>query len=55
MEVIEAEPSIAGDTATDASKIVKVSTGLEVQTPLFVNVGDVIRVDTRTGAYVTRV
>jgi len=55
MEVVEAEPGIAGDTATSATKSCTVSTGLKVQVPLFVEVGDIIRVDTRTGAYVTRV
>ncbi len=55
LEVTEAEPGFAGDTAQGATKQVTVSTGLEVQTPLFVNIGDVIRIDTRTGAYITRV
>jgi elongation factor P len=55
MEVVEAEMAIAGDTATGAMKKVTVDTGLEVQVPLFVERGDVIRVDTRTGEYVTRV
>ncbi|HHN94509.1 MAG TPA: elongation factor P [Anaerolineae bacterium] len=55
MEVVEAEMAIAGDTATGAMKKVKLETGLEVQVPLFVEQGDVIRVDTRTGKYVTRV
>lgn len=55
LEVVEAEPGYAGDTAQGATKSVTVSTGLEVQTPLFVQVGDVIRVDTRTGEYITRV
>ena len=55
LEVTYAEPGVAGDTATDASKLVKVSTGMEVQTPLFVNEGDTIRIDTRTGQYMTRV
>jgi elongation factor P len=54
-EVVEAENAVAGDTATGASKQIVTETGLKVQTPLFVNVGDTIRVDTRTGAYVTRV
>jgi elongation factor P len=54
MEVVEAEMAIAGDTATGAMKKVRLETGLEVQVPLFVEQGDVIRVDTRTGAYVTR-
>ncbi len=55
LEVVETEPGFAGDTATGATKPVTVSTGLVVQTPLFVNVGDVIRIDTRTGSYLTRV
>jgi elongation factor P len=54
MEVVEAEMAIAGDTATGAMKKVRLETGLEVQVPLFVEQGDVIRVDTRSGAYVTR-
>ncbi len=55
LQVTEAEPGFAGDTASGATKPVTVSTGLVVQTPLFVNVGDVIRIDTRTGVYQTRV
>jgi elongation factor P len=55
LEVVDAEMAVAGDTATGATKEVVTQTGLRVRTPLFVNVGDVIRVDTRSGAYVTRV
>jgi len=55
MEVVEAEMAVAGDTATGTLKKVSLGTGLEVQVPLFVQQGDVIRVDTRTGEYVTRV
>jgi elongation factor P len=55
MEVIGAEVAIAGNTATGTLKKVTLETGLEVQVPLFINQGDVIRVDTRTGKYVTRV
>ncbi len=55
LEVVDAEMAIAGDTATGASKRVTCETGLQVQVPLFINVGDVIRIDTRTGEYVTRV
>ncbi len=55
LEVVEAELAVAGDTATGATKQVTVETGLKVSVPLFVNVGDVIRVDTRTGEYITRV
>ena len=55
LEVIQTDPGFAGDTATNATKPAKVSTGYQVQVPLFVSIGDKIRVDTRTGAYVTRV
>ncbi len=55
LEVVESEVAIAGDTATGASKMVTCETGLQVQVPLFVEVGNIIRVDTRTGAYSTRV
>jgi elongation factor P len=55
LEVTDAEPGFAGDTAQGASKPVTVSTGLVVQTPLFVNIGDTIRIDTRNGEYITRV
>jgi elongation factor P len=54
LEVVEAEPGFAGDTASGATKPVTVSTGLVVYTPLFVNIGDVIRIDTRSGQYLTR-
>jgi len=53
--VKETDPGFAGDTATGARKPATLETGLVVQVPLFVNVGDVIRVDTRTGEYQTRV
>ncbi|MDY6877080.1 MAG: elongation factor P [Chloroflexota bacterium] len=55
MKVVEAEMAVAGDTATGVMKKVKLETGLSVQVPLFIEPGDVIRVDTRTGEYVTRV
>ena len=55
LEVVDAEPGFAGDTAQGASKPVTVSTWLVVNTPLFVNIGDTIRIDTRTGEYLTRV
>jgi elongation factor P len=54
LKVVESEPGVKGDTATGASKFATTETGLKVQVPLFVNVGDVIKVDTRTGAYLTR-
>jgi elongation factor P len=55
MEIVEGEMAVRGDTATGVTKRVKTSTGLEVQVPAFVNVGDRIRVDTRNGSYITRV
>ncbi len=55
LEVTDTGPGFAGDTATNATKAATVSTGAQVQVPLFVNVGDKIRVDTRTGEYLTRV
>ncbi|MFZ0545088.1 MAG: elongation factor P [Candidatus Promineifilaceae bacterium] len=54
LEVAEAEVAIAGDTATGATKDVTTETGAVVRVPLFVNVGDVIRVNTQTGEYITR-
>lgn len=55
LEVVEAEHAVAGDTATGATKEVVTETGVKVRTPLFVEAGDVIRVDTRSGEYITRV
>lgn len=55
LRVIEAPPGYAGDTATSATKQVTTETGLKVTVPLFVDEGDVIRVDTRDGSYITRV
>jgi len=55
LKVVEAEMAIRGDTATGVTKKVITETGVQVQCPNFVNVGDTIRVDTRTGEYVTRV
>jgi len=55
LKVVKAEMAIRGDTATGVTKKVTVETGLEVTVPNFVVEGDTIRVDTRTGGYVTRV
>jgi elongation factor P len=55
MKVVEAETAIRGDTATGVTKKVITETGLEVQCPQFVKVGDTIRVNTETGEYITRV
>lgn len=53
-EVVEAENAVAGDTATGATKEVITDTGLKVKTPLFVQVGDRIKVNTESGEYITR-
>jgi elongation factor P len=55
MEIVEAEIALRGDTATGVTKKVVTETGLEVQVPSFVDVGDVIRVNTSDGSYITRV
>jgi elongation factor P len=55
LEVTDALPAVRGDTATGVTKKVTTETGIEVDCPSFVEVGDIIRVDTRTGTYVTRV
>ena len=55
LEVVETEPGFRGDTATNLNKPAKLETGITIQVPLFVDTGEVIRVDTRTGAYLERV
>jgi elongation factor P len=55
LRVVEAPRGYAGDTATGATKEVILETGLKLQVPLFVQEGDVLRIDTRTGSYLTRV
>lgn len=54
LEVTETEPGIRGDTASGGSKPAIMETGLVVQVPFFINVGDVLRIDTRTGQYSER-
>ena len=55
LEVSQTEPGFKGDTATGGSKPATLETGAIVQVPLFINIGDIIRVDTRTGEYLSRV
>lgn len=55
MEVVYTEKGVKGDTATSATKPIKLESGIEVQAPLFVNIGDKVKIDTRTGQYVERV
>ena len=54
LEITETEPGFKGDTATGASKPAIVETGAQVMVPLFVNQGDKIKIDTRTGEYLSR-
>jgi len=55
LAVIETEPGFRGDTATNVLKPAKLETGAMINVPIFVNEGDVLKVDTRTGSYVERV
>ena len=55
LKVIETEPGFRGDTATNTFKPAKLETGAQVTVPLFVNEGDLLKIDTRTGGYVERV
>ena len=54
LEVTETEPGLAGNTATNTLKPAKLETGAEIKVPLFINIGDKIRVDTRDGSYMSR-
>ena len=55
LEVAETEPGVKGNTATGATKPATVETGAQVMVPLFVNTGDKLKIDTRTGEYLSRV
>ena len=54
LEVTETDPGFKGDTATNATKPATLETGAEIKVPLFINQGDMIRIDTRTGEYMER-
>ena len=54
LEVTETEPGVKGDTATNVTKPATLETGAEIKVPLFINAGDRIRIDTRTGEYMER-
>ena len=54
LEVTQTDPGFAGNTATNATKPATVETGAEIRVPLFINEGDMIRIDTRTGEYMER-
>lgn len=55
LKVAGTEPGIKGDTAAGGTKPATLETGLVVQVPLFINIGDILRIDTRSGAYIERV
>ncbi|MCQ2332100.1 MAG: elongation factor P [Paludibacteraceae bacterium] len=55
LQVSYTEPGLKGDTATNATKPAKLETGVEIRVPLFINEGEIIRVDTRDGSYCERV
>ncbi len=55
LTVVECDPGVRGDTATNVTKPVKVETGAEFVCPSFIEVGDVLKIDTRTGEYLSRV
>ncbi len=54
LQVTETDPGFKGDTATNATKPAKLETGVEIRVPLFIDEGEMIRVDTRTGEYMER-
>jgi elongation factor P len=54
LEITYTEPGVAGNTATSATKSATLETGKEVQVPLFIEQGEKVKVDTRTGAYLSR-
>lgn len=55
LKVVQTTPGLKGDTVSGGSKPATLETGVVVQVPLFINVGDAIKIDTRTGGYITRV
>jgi elongation factor P len=55
LKVVRTEPGVKGDTVSGGTKPAELETGATIQVPLFIKEGDIVRVDTRTGKYVTRV
>jgi len=55
LEVVETDPGLKGDTAQGGTKPAKLTTGASIKVPLFVNIGDKLKIDTRSGEYVNRV
>lgn len=54
LEVTQTEPGVKGDTATNVTKPATLETGAEIKVPIFINEGDTIQIDTRTGEYMAR-
>ena len=54
LAVVETEPGVRGDTATNVTKPATLETGAVIKVPIFINEGDLLRVDTRTGEYLER-
>jgi len=54
LEVTETDPGFAGNTATNATKPATLETGAEIKVPLFIEVGEILKIDTRTGEYLSR-
>jgi elongation factor P len=54
LKVVETDPGLRGDTANGGQKVAKLETGAVVRVPLFINEGEILRIDTRTGAYISR-
>jgi elongation factor P len=54
LEVAHTDPGVAGNTATSATKPATLETGLEIQVPLFIDIGEKVKVDTRSGSYISR-
>ena len=54
-EIVETEPAVRGDTATNVTKPAKIDSGYEIAVPLFINEGDWVKIDTRTGEYNERI
>jgi elongation factor P len=54
LKVVEAEPGVKGDTAQGGKKRIKLETGITIQSPLFVESGDTVTINTKTGEYATR-
>jgi elongation factor P len=55
LKVVQTDPGYRGNTATNATKPAKMETGLELQVPLFINEGDLLKIDTKSGTYSERV